>query len=93
VAELALDQVHRHSLALHLGRVPVVELVRRETPAHTGLGGQAPPLPSGPPPPTTATPRSPSSRQARGAQGGTITGRGASHPSTGARLPVTIGGP
>jgi hypothetical protein len=39
VSELALDDEQRNALAGHLGGVRVAELVRREAPAHTGVGG------------------------------------------------------
>lgn len=42
MAELALDHVQRHTLAGHLDRVSVAELVRSEAPAHTRVGGEAP---------------------------------------------------
>jgi hypothetical protein len=41
VTELSLDYVQRHAFAGHLDCVRVSELVRSETPAHTGLNGKA----------------------------------------------------
>jgi hypothetical protein len=41
VAELALDDVQRHTLASELERVRVAQLMRREAAPHTGVGGKS----------------------------------------------------
>jgi hypothetical protein len=47
VSQLALDDVARHTLVGELDGVGVAELVRRESPPHTGLRGDAPELGAG----------------------------------------------
>ncbi len=47
VSELSLDDRQRDPFVGHLDRVGVSELVRREPPAHPGLGGESAKLTAG----------------------------------------------
>ena len=47
VSELSLDDRQRDPFVGHLDRVSVSELVRREPPAHPGLGGESAKLTAG----------------------------------------------
>ena len=40
MAELTLDDVERYTLACHLDRVRVAQLMRRESPANAGADGE-----------------------------------------------------